>query len=100
MAPPPPAQTGAHNYTAEAGQSLKMVLEQWSDEAGVDLVWSSIVDYSLPRSIHMTGTFADAVKAALLSYQDNAERPIGTLHTNTAKGAPVLEIKNFQSAQS
>jgi hypothetical protein len=88
-------QTASHAYNAEAGQSLKMVLEQWSQQAGVDLAWTSISDYSLPRAVHTTGTFADAVKDALMAYENDLDRPIGTLHTNTANGAPVLEIKSF-----
>jgi hypothetical protein len=91
-------QTAAHPYNAEMGQSLKMVLEQWSHDAGVELAWTSITDYSLPRGVHTTGTFADAVKDALMAYQNDPERPIGTLHTNTQGGAPVLEISSFSKA--
>ncbi|WP_435640657.1 TcpQ domain-containing protein [Micavibrio aeruginosavorus] len=85
------------SWTAAKGASLRDVLAQWSDEAGVQLVWPSDRDYKLPQAINMNSNYADAVLRALSMFDHADARPLGKLHPNLPQGPSVLLVETKAS---
>ena len=80
-------------WVAHSGQSLRAVLQDWSHQANVSLVWSSDFDYPLQTDIRIQGTYPDAVRTLLAGFGKAQPKPLGRLHNNTGVGAqPVLII--------
>lgn len=80
-------------WHAERGDSLKNVLQGWSEDAGVVLHWVAVSDYPLPAAIRVEGNFTDAVTKALSSYDEKGSRPVGRLHPNLPHGPAALVIE-------
>ena len=95
----PASDTGAMNpyamsyWQAEKGDSLRNVLQTWSDDAGVRLYWVPSADYKLPDAIRLQGSYTDAVTQLLGAYGDQPSRPVGRLHPNLPMGPSVLIIE-------
>lgn len=85
--------TDVRSWEAKKGDSLKSVLQQWSETAKVQLYWVPAQDYKLPQPIHIQGSYTDAVANALGAYGDNGPRPVGRLHPNLPTGPSVLIIE-------
>lgn len=85
-------------WQAEAGSSLRDVLNRWSNTANVAILWNSPYDYMLPAPVQMHGTFPDAVTQILTSFNAIDPRPLGQLHPNLPTGPSVLVIENYSSA--
>jgi hypothetical protein len=92
--PPPAGPAAVRFWSAERGQSLQTVLQQWCQEAGVQLMWSTSSDYKVPQSVGTSASFTDALRDMLSSYDSAAAHPKGALHTNAGGGEPVLVIEN------
>lgn len=80
-------------WQAEKGDSLKNVLQTWSDDSGVKLYWVSVEDYRLPAAIRVEGSYTEAVSKVLTSYGETGVRPVGRLHPNQPAGPAVLIIE-------
>jgi hypothetical protein len=90
--------TGAvMKWEAKKGDSLKTVLQQWSEKAKVQLYWVPAQDYKLPKPISMTGNYTDAVADILGAYGETGSRPVGRLHPNLPNGPSVLIIEPASS---
>jgi hypothetical protein len=70
QAPPPPQR----EWVAEAGRTLRGVLQDWASQAGWSLIWQSAYDYPLEASARLTGDFP-AVATDLLKGFFEAEPP-------------------------
>ena len=79
------------------GQTLRAVLKQWSDTAGVDLYWSIDYDYKLEGALDVSGTYDQAVAKILDKFAAAKPRPYGQLH-QPGGGAKVLVIKSYDLA--
>ncbi|NBO20338.1 MAG: hypothetical protein EBV03_14175, partial [Proteobacteria bacterium] len=77
MEAPPVAPSGpiVDNWSAEAGQTLRKVLEVWCQKTGIQLVWQAEYDYPLQASYNTTSTFEDAVRNLLLGFQEAQPQP-------------------------
>ncbi|MDB5491597.1 MAG: hypothetical protein JWO78_1446 [Micavibrio sp.] len=84
-------------WEAQKGDSLKTVLQQWSEKAKVQLYWVPAQDYKLPKPVSMTGNYTDAVSDVLSAYGDKGSRPVGRLHPNLPNGPSVLIIEPASS---
>jgi hypothetical protein len=80
-------------WQAEQGDSLKNVLQTWSDSAKVQLYWVPAQDYKLPQAVRLEGSYTDAVASVLGAYDDKKSRPVGRLHPNLPNGPAVLIIE-------
>lgn len=80
-------------WHAERGDSLKNVLQGWSDDAGVVLHWVAVSDYPLPAAIRVEGNFTDAITKVLSSYDESGPRPVGRLHPNLPHGPAALVVE-------
>lgn len=81
------------------GDSLRTILTDWSEDAGVEVYWSSQFDYPLDSSVRFTGTFEEAVKNVLSGLRDARPRPVARLHPNLPDGPPVLVLETQQVIQ-
>lgn len=84
-------------WQAEQGDSLRRVLEGWSNNAGVELRWTAPSDYTLPAPVRLQGSYTDALSQVLGSYDETAPRPVGRLHPNLPAGPSVLVIEPSNS---
>lgn len=80
-------------WVARSGSSLRTVLQEWSKQAHVSLVWSSDFDYPLQTDLRIQGNYPDAVRTLLAGFSKAQPKPIGRLHKNAGVGAqPVLIV--------
>lgn len=93
------APAGGTQWLARKGQSLKLVLEDWSQKSGTELYWNSMNDYILPQDINSSSGYIDAIQKVLSLYDSEADRPIGKLHK--ADGRPnALVIETYVAPSS
>jgi hypothetical protein len=81
------------------GDSLRTIMTDWSEDAGVEVYWASQFDYPLDSSVRFTGTFEEAVKNLLSGLRDARPRPVARLHPNLPDGPPVLVLETQQVIQ-
>ncbi len=81
-------------WQANVNESLKSVLQRWSDQSAVDLVWSAAADYALNEPVGMHGTFSDAVTQLLARYGGADMPPTGKLYPNLPDGPAVLVVRD------
>ncbi|PCI01896.1 MAG: hypothetical protein COB76_00315 [Alphaproteobacteria bacterium] len=91
----PRATRGA--WIASRGDSLRNVLEEWSNQAGSDLFWSSDYDYPLAGEVNISGSFEEAVQTLLQGFEQARPKPIARLHPNLPHGPAVLVVETRQS---
>lgn len=79
-------------WQAQPGESLRTVLTNWSEQAGVQLFWAEGQDYQIPARVQMHGTFQSAIGKLLETFATGHPQPQGQLHANQPGGAAVLII--------
>ncbi|MBU0859659.1 MAG: toxin co-regulated pilus biosynthesis Q family protein [Alphaproteobacteria bacterium] len=79
-------------WQARQGESLREVMKNWAEQAGVQLFWAQGPDYQLPAAIQMHGTFQNAVTSILETFDNTHPQPQGQLHPNMPTGPAVLII--------
>jgi len=80
-------------WTGERGDLLRDLLEGWSQQAGVELFWSSEYNYALEDTFQVSGSYEEAVRSILDEFKDANPRPYGRLHEGNAEIPPVLVIE-------
>ncbi len=85
--------TATRVWNADFGVSLREVLSDWSDQAGVQLYWASQYDFPLQSSVKLNGTYSDAVETLLNGLMEARPRPLGRLHPNLPEGPAVLVVE-------
>lgn len=90
---PVPGVAMTESWTAERGQNLRKVLEDWSRRANVELNWLSEYDYPVQASVSLTGTFENAVRTLLVGFENARPQPIAELHSNANMGQMVLVVR-------
>lgn len=92
----PFAQSGeptVQTWTAERGQTLRHVFEDWTRRANVELSWQAEYDYPLQASVTLSGSFEEAARNLLVGFQEANPQPIARLHNNPAAGKPVMVVQ-------
>lgn len=80
-------------WRADKGETLKKVLEEWSERSGVQLAWQAEYDYPLQASVKYTGSFEDAVRSILVAFQEAQPQPIASLHKTGDDAQTVLVVQ-------
>ncbi|MCB9978430.1 MAG: TcpQ domain-containing protein [Rhodospirillales bacterium] len=80
-------------WSAPAGTTLRRVLTDWSQQAGVQLHWSSQFDYPIQTGVRVTATYQKAVEMVLDGLRDAKPRPLARLHPNLPAGPAVLILQ-------
>jgi len=78
---PVPAQASSPTmWRAEAGRTLRDLLNDWAEQAGWTVVWQSSFDYPLEASANFSGDFADAVGQLVRGFAEAKPAPSARLH--------------------
>ena len=80
-------------WTANRGDMLRKVLENWARRANVEINWMAEYDYPLQASLNLTGSFEEAVRNLLAGFQEAQPQPVATLHKSTTAGQTVLIVE-------
>ncbi len=80
-------------WHAIRGTDMRNVLQLWSREAGVRLLWDSSVDFPIKKTVSMKGDFQTALESLLAQYNGESIRPVGRLHQAARGAEPVLVIE-------
>lgn len=80
-------------WTANKGDTLHKVLEDWCRRANVELSWQAEYDYPLQASVSLTGSFEEVLRSLLQGFENARPQPIGHLHNNQLAGQSVLVIR-------
>lgn len=78
MSTPSAMPTG--QWRADAGMTLRDVLQGWAGQAGVDFFWSIDYDYRLRDNVSLGGTFTQAASQLLDQFANAKPRPYAQLH--------------------
>lgn len=88
--------TPSSQWQAFRGASAHDVLESWSQDAGVEIVWNSDEDYSIPQTVKLAGSYESAVEALLNQYGNAYGRPVGNLYVDPSSGKKTLVVSTFE----
>ncbi len=80
-------------WSANRGDTLHKVLENWSRRANVELSWQAEYDYPLQASVTLTGTYEDVVRSLLTGFQEAQPQPVAALHNSPVAGQTVLVVQ-------
>lgn len=83
----------SRTWRAMHGAGLQEVLDVWTSQAHVRLLWMAGRDFPVMKSISAQGTFESAVQALLEQYQGEDERPAGKIYNDPATGKRVLLVE-------
>jgi len=84
------------SWEAHKGQTLRQTLTEWTDQAGVSLVWSSEYDYPLETDVRIDAGFADATRTLLAGFTKAQPRPLGRLFNNKQVGGQAVLMVETQ----
>jgi hypothetical protein len=88
------------SWTAERGQGLRKVLDEWSHRSHVEFDWLSEYDYPLQASVAFTGSFENAVRSLLTGFEGAHPQPVAELHSNPNLGQMVLVVQTRGNTNS
>lgn len=80
------------DWLAEEGQSLRDLLNLWSEEAGWRLIWKTNRNYTLNAGAMFRGSFADVASALVRAFARAKPAPVATFY----KGNRVLVIETLE----
>jgi len=86
----------AHSWVATKGESVRHILERWSRQAQVDLIWQGRdSDILVVREgLSMQGSFENAVRAMLdQGFAGGRGRPKAVLHVNPHTGQKTMVVR-------
>lgn len=90
------AAPSSMQWQAFKGASAHEVLDSWSQDAGVEIIWNSNEDYSIPATVKLAGSYESAVEALLNQYGNEYGRPVGNLYVDPSSGKKTLVISTFE----
>ena len=86
------AQTG-RGWRALEGANIRQVLEEWTQDAGVELIWDNQNAFAVLDSFEMQAPFEKAVQILLDQYQESQVRPVATLHVDPQTREKTLIVR-------
>ena len=87
-----------YQWRAVAGANAKQVLDFWSRDAGVEVIWNAQDNYGVIETVDMEGTFEEAVATLLGQYKRNYIRPVGSLHVDPTSGDKTLVVITYEGS--
>lgn len=84
-------------YYALAGTSLEQALRAWAGTQEFALVWQSNRDFKVKQTVSSNNDAEMAIRDILSMYDQDAERPVGTLYRDPRTSRPVLVVKSDKS---
>lgn len=80
-------------WSARAGQSIRLILQEWSERENVELIWNNRNEFSVLDSVELSSGYAEAVSALLDQYQNDQVRPVASLHVDNDTGERTLLVE-------
>ncbi|MCC6598951.1 MAG: TcpQ domain-containing protein [Alphaproteobacteria bacterium] len=103
-APPPPVMDFVPEtneprmlFHADEGASMRQVLTEWSEQAGVVMVWDNAYDFSVQWPLDAEGVYPRAVEMLLDQHLNETPRPIAQLYIDPQTQERVLVISARES---
>lgn len=90
---PLPPHAANKTWRGLEGADLRDLLDRWSSEAGVELVWQMDQMMELKESVKLQGSFTDAVSGVLQQYSDDGLRPVAQLNNDPETRRQTLIIR-------
>lgn len=90
---PAPSMHSAR-WQASPGASLQQILHQWSQAAGVELVWQSNQMFSVKNAVHANGSYESALQALLNQFVNDGIRPAAQLNNDPVTGRRILFVES------
>ncbi|MEM7618237.1 MAG: TcpQ domain-containing protein [Pseudomonadota bacterium] len=94
MIAPPPMVRSSAKWTAAQGSNLRLALERWSQEAGVELFWRANQSYAVRSTVASSGSYEDALRQILTQYTGDSVRPFAQLNNDPVTGQRVLIVQS------
>jgi len=76
-----------------SGSPLAEVIQVWSEDANIRVIWNSEKNFALKETVSQVGHFEDAVFKALNQYTNDQIRPVGEMYIDPATGQRVLLVR-------
>lgn len=89
----------SRNWRAMKGNSLREILELWSAQENIDVMWYADRDFSVQKSVSAQGAYEQAVLGLLEQYEKEGERPVGRIYNDAARGKRVLLVESQEGAE-
>jgi len=87
------ASSNGGGWSVQRGETLRKVLTEWCQQAGIELQWLAEYDYPVEASAHFNGEFEEALRGLLAGFEAARPQPIAELHTNSRAGQSVLVVQ-------
>lgn len=97
VSPQQSAETASGFWHADQGESLRTVVDTWSKDQNIQVIWQTEGDYVLPKTIHSDGSYQEALAAALESFGNSLPRPVGELHVGQDGTPPTLVVSTYSN---
>ncbi|MAS86419.1 MAG: hypothetical protein CMH30_00365 [Micavibrio sp.] len=88
----PVDQKAVQEWRALDGMNLQTLLKNWSEKAGVTLVWKAPMEYNVKQEYKDKASYAGAVQAVLDQFKDSPERPVAQLNADPNTGEITLIV--------
>lgn len=79
--------------SASPGEDLRSVVQRWAAQNNVTLKWEAAEPFTLKQPVSGQGDFPTAIEAALVQFDEDATRPVGTLNRDPVSGAMTLTVQ-------
>ncbi len=87
------ASASSSTWSAAQGQSIRLILQEWSELENVELIWNNRNEFSVLDSVELEAGYAEAVSALLDQYQNDQVRPVARLHLDNETGKRTLLVE-------
>ena len=91
---PPPVSGGVGRWNAPAGSSLEVVLDTWSREAGVELIWQANQGFVIKTPVFSNASYEQALEELLGQYAIDSVRPAVQLNNDPVTGRRILLVQS------
>lgn len=88
------SHTGAGKWSAPLGANLQKVLEIWSEQAGVSVLWQSHIGFKVKRGVNANGDYASALQSLLSQFEGDKMRPAAQLNSDPVTGQRILLVES------
>lgn len=95
-----PDTSVAEIWSAERGQHLRKILEEWCKRSNVEFDWLSEYDYPLQASVSFSNGFENAVRSLLTGFENAHPQPVAELHSNPNINQMVLIVRTRGNTNS
>lgn len=90
----PPRPQAVAQWNAPAGANLQLVLQKWSEDEGVSVIWQSHHNFVLKAPVNTAKSYEAALQAMLSQFSNDNIRPAAQLNNDPQTGKRILIVKS------